>query len=293
MRITLSIASIILFSALACKEGKPKINTVATDPGHIGLVLDSAAYFDLLSDSFLTNEFAQLFVDTSHHPEPLIELYLTGNEAFLNVGLAKEFWQGKKGKGIMMFQTRKPGEIDNLIHNWKQLYSDSLNSYVHDGGGFKIAEVTPYVNKNDPSSKQPSMSILLASYTIPTYKSWGFSDSAIANGITMKAFMNSWDNRTQTKLFKKFKSFHIQLTAKELEQIEAGLISIGYIKEENVFTHDDNPPVYFSITEKNEIPKYTRIEIELAESTLQRKIQLGNMYTIHVKGKNMVIEQTK
>lgn len=292
MRKILSIP-IILFSALACRETNSKMNAPATDPGHIGFVLDSAAYFDLLNDSFLTNEFAQLFVDTSHHPEPLIELYLTGREAFLNVGLAKEFWQDKGGKGIMMFQTRKPGEIDNLIRNWKQVYADSLNSYVHDGGGFKIAEVTPYLNKNDPSSKQPNMSILLASYTIPTYKSWGFSDSAIANGITMKAFMNSWDSRTQTKLFKKIKSFHIQLTVKELKQIESGLISIGYAKEENVFKHDDNPPVYFTITAGNEIPKYTRIEIELAESTTQRVIQLGNMYTVYVKDREMVIAQTK
>jgi hypothetical protein len=293
MRTTLSIGVIILFSALACREVKPKINAPATDPGHIGFVLDSAAYFDLLNDSFLTREFAQLFVDTSYHPEPLIELYLTGREAFLNVGLAKEFWRGKAGKGIMMFQTRKPGEIDNLIGNWKQLYADSLNSYVHDGGGFKIAEVTPYVNKNHPSSKQPNLSILFASYTIPTYKSWGFRDSAIATGIAMKDFMNSWDNRTQNKLFKKFNSFHIQLTEKELEQIESGLISIGYIKEETVFKHHDNPPVYFTITAKNEIPKYTKIEIELAESTTQRIIQLGNMYTIRVKNKQMVIEQTK
>lgn len=292
MRKILSIP-IILFSALACRETNSKMNAPATDPGHIGFVLDSAAYFDLLNDSFLTNEFAQLFVDTSHHPEPLIELYLTGREAFLNVGLAKEFWQDKGGKGIMMFQTRKPGEIDNLIRNWKQVYTDSLNSYVHDGGGFKIAEVTPYLNKNDPSSKQPNMSILLASYTIPTYKSWGFSDSAIANGITMKAFMNSWDSRTQTKLFKKFKSFHIQLTVKELKQIESGLISIGYAKEENVFKHDDNPQIYFTITDGNEIPKYTRIEIELAESTTQRVIQLGNMYTVYVKDREMVIAQTK
>ncbi|QNA45341.1 DUF5829 family protein [Lacibacter sediminis] len=293
MRRILSICSVLIFSALACNEAKPKIDAPSADPGHIGFVLDSAAYFDLLNDSFLTNEFAQLFVDTSHHPEPLIELYLTGREAFLNVGLAKEFWQGKEGKGIMMFQTRKPGEIDNLIRNWKQSYTDSLNSYVHDGGGFKIAEVTPFIKKNDPSSKEPNLSILLASYTIPTYKSWGFSDSAIANGVAMKDFMNSWDSRTQNKLFKKFKSFHIQLTEKELEQIESGLISVGYRKEENVFKHDDNVPVYFTVTPKNEIPKYTRIEIELAESTTQRIIQLGNMYTIHIKNKEMVIEQTK
>lgn len=293
MRIILLIGTIVLFSALACKEAKPKVNSPAFDPGHIGFVLDSSAYFDLLNDSFLTQEFAQLFVDTSHHPEPLIEMYLTGREAFLNVGLAKEFWQGKAGKGIMMFQTRKPGEIENLVRNWKQLYTDSLNSYVHEGNGFKIAEVTPYISKNDSTFKQPNLSLLLASYTIPTYKNWGFSDSAISNGVAMKDFMNSWDNRTQMKLFKKFKSFHIQVTADELQQIESGLIAVGYTKSENVFTHRGNPPVHFTVTTKNEIPKYTKIEIELAEPTTQRIIQLGNMYTISVKDKEMIIEQTK
>jgi hypothetical protein len=293
MRIILLIGTIILFSASACREANPKVISPAIDPGHIGFVLDSAAYFDLLNDSFLTQEFAQLSVDTSHHPEPLIELYLTGREAFLNVGLAKEFWKGKAGKGIMMFQTRKPGEIENLVHNWKQLYTDSLDSYVYEGNGFKIAEVTPHISKSDSSSKYPNLSILLASYTIPTYKNWGFSDSVIANGMSMKDFMNSWDNRTQTKLFKKFKSFHIQVTAEELQQIESGLISVGYTKAENAFKHDDNPPVYFIITTKNQVPKYVRIEIELAESTPQRTIQLGNMYTIHINDKEMIIEASK
>ncbi|MBS4066805.1 MAG: hypothetical protein KGZ74_19740 [Chitinophagaceae bacterium] len=288
-----SIAAIISMYILACNNAKPKINMPALDPGHIGFVLDSTAYFDLLNDSFLTREFAQLFVDTSHHPEPLIELYLTGREAFLNVGLAKDFWQGKAGKGIMMFQTRKPGEIENLVHNWKQLYTDSLESYVYEGNGFKIAEVTPHISKSDSSSKYPNLSILLASYTIPTYKSWGFSDSVITNGTSMKDFMNSWDNRTQTKLFKKFKSFQIQVTAKELQQIESDLISVGYTKAENTFIHDDNPTVYFVITTKNQVPKYTRIEIELAQSTSRRTIQLGNMYTIHINDKEMIIEASK
>jgi Family of unknown function (DUF5829) len=293
MRRILSICTMLVFSTFACKEPKLKINASAVDPGHIGFVLDSAAYFDLLKDSFLTNEFAQLFVDTSHRPEPLIELYLTGREAFLNVGLAKEFWQGKAGKGIMMFQTRKPGEIENLVNNWKQLYTDSLNSYVHDGSGFKIAEVTPYINKNDPSFKQPNISILLASYTIPTYKNWGFSDSAIANGLAMKDFMNSWDSRTQTKLFKKFKSFHIQVSDTELKQVESALVSVGYKQSGNTFRHEYNPTVHFKVTTENKIPKYTRIEIELAASTPQRKIQLGNMYTIVIKDKEMIIEETK
>jgi hypothetical protein len=221
MRTTILIGSIILISALACKEAKPKINVPAIDPGHIGIVLDSAAYFDLLNDKFLTQEFAQMFIDTLYRPEPLIDMYLTGREAFLNVRLAKAHYQGKAGKGIMMFQTRKPGQVDILLQNWKKFYKDSLESYVYDGDGLKLAEITPFINKKNLTNNKPDLSIFLASYTVPTYKNWGFSDSAIAKGVTMNTFMNSWDSRTQTKLFKKFKSFQIQLTAEELQQIES------------------------------------------------------------------------
>lgn len=193
----------------------------------------------------------------------------------------------------MMFQTRKPGQVAILLQNWKQFYSDSLESYVYDGDGLKLAEVTPYINTKNPSFKKPDLSIFLASYTVPTYKNWGYSDSAIANGITMNTFMNSWDNRTQTKLFKKFKSFEIQLTAEELQQIESGLVSVGYTKSKNVFKHGELPPIYFTVTAKNEIPKYTRIVIELSEPTAERIIQLGTMYTVYVKGRELVIEHIK
>ncbi|SDB58424.1 hypothetical protein SAMN03097699_2308 [Flavobacteriaceae bacterium MAR_2010_188] len=277
----------------ACKKEQKLLPVPVSDLGHVDLILDSTAFHAILQDSFLTNEFAVLSQDTTMYSKPSYDIYLTGREAFLHISLAKEYWADKAGSGVMIFQTRRPGKADSLLLGWKKFYRDSLIKHTFEGGDFSLGEIMPYRKKDSTRPVQPNFTPLLTSYSAQAYKNWGFNDSLINNGLPMQEFMNSWDTATQSKLFKKLKSLHVQLTEQEFTEMESALQTMGYEKQANGFTHAFNPSVYYTITEKNEVPKYTRIEIELAGAAAERTIHLGTAYTIKVKDSVMVIEQFK
>ena len=107
----------------------------------------------------------------------------------------------------------------------------------------------------------------------------------------MQEFMRIRGSSSQTKLFRKVKSVHLQITNQKFTEMESALRAVGYTHHSDHFMHEHNPKVYYIITETNTVPKYKRIEIELSAPTAERKIQLGNMYSIHIKGNEMVIEQ--
>ena len=275
----------------ACKNEKSVFPAPVSDLGHIDLVLDSAAFHAVLQDSFFRQEFSSLFQDTTMYSKPSYDIYLTGQEAFLHISLAKEYWADKAGSGVMIFQTRKPGMDDSLRQAWKQFYSDSLVHHTFKGGDFELGEIMPYRKRDSSKPVQPNFTPILTSYSTQAYKNWGFNDSVITNGLSMKEFMSSWDQHTQSKLFKKIKSLHVQLTKQEYAETESALLAMGYKKEENSFVHAYNPSIFYTITEKNVVPKYSKIEIELAEPVDDKNIQLGNMYKVLVNGRTMLIEK--
>ena len=225
------------------------------------------------------------------YSKPSYDIYLTGQEAFLHISLAKEYWANKAGSGVMIFQTRRPGKEDSLLLAWKQYYHDSLNYHTFKGGDFELGEIMPYRKRDSSKPVQPNFTPILTSYSTQAYKNWGFNDSVITNGLSMKEFMNSWDQHTQSKLFKKIKSLHVQLTKQEYAETESALLAMGYKKEENSFVHAYNPSIFYTITEMNVVPKYSKIEIELTEPVEEKKIQLGNMYKVLVNGRTMLIEK--
>jgi Family of unknown function (DUF5829) len=287
---------IIMLAALSfssCKEEKKTFAAPVSDLGHVDLVLDSAAFHAILQDSFLVNEFAVVSQDTTMYAKPSYDIYLLGIEAFLHVSLAKAYWENKAGSAVMIFQTRRPGKHDSLLLAWKQFYKDSLNATSFKGGDFNTGEVLPYRKKDSLKPAEPNFTPILMSYSVKGYKNWGFSDSIITNGLSMQEFMRSWDSRTASRLFKKVRALHIQLDQQEFTEMESALYTMGYTKKEKAFTHEFNPSVYYTITETNLVPKYTKIEIELAAKTPEQTIQLGDTYTVKVKDALMVIEQSE
>jgi hypothetical protein len=276
----------------ACQEKTKTFPAPESDLGHIDLILDSAAFYAIIKDSFLTNEFAVFSQDTTLYSKPSYDIYLTGREAFLHISLAKEYWADKAGSAVMIFQTRQPGKDDSLRQAWKQFYPDSLDHHTFKGTDFELGEVMPYRRKDSTQPRRPNFTPVLTSYSTQAYKNWGFNDSAITNGIPMSAFMNSWDQQTQSRLFKKIKSVHVQVTQQEFDEMESALFSMGYTKQANEFAHPFNPSVYYSVTQTNEVPKYTRVEIELARPAQERTILLGDAYTVKVKHTEMVIEHS-
>ena len=280
-----------MLAIMSCNDTGSKLKAPVSDLGHVDLVLDSAAFHAVLQDSFFRQEFSSLFQDTTMYSKPSYDIYLTGQEAFLHISLAKEYWNDKAGSGVMIFQTRRPGKDDSLLLAWKQYYHDSLNYHTFKGGDFELGEIMPYRKRDSSKPVQPNFTPILTSYSTQAYKNWGFNDSVITNGLSMNEFMNSWDQDTQSKLFKKIKSLHVQITKQEYAETESALLAMGYKKEENSFVHAYNPSIFYTITEINVVPKYTKIEIELAKPVEDKNIQLGNMYKVLVNGKTMLIEK--
>lgn len=288
-KVTLLLTGFVLL--ISCNEEAKTFSAPVSDLGHVDLVLDSAAFHAILQDSFLVNEFAVVSQDTTMYAKPSYDIYMLGSEAFLHISLAKAYWENKAGSAVMIFQTRRPGKHDSLLLAWKQFYKDSLNATSFKGGDFNTGEVLPYRKKDSLKPAEPNFTPILMSYSIKGYKNWGFSDSIITNGLSMQEFMRSWDSSSQTKLFRKVKSLHVQITKQEFTEMESALRAVGYTHHTDHFMHEHNPKVYYSITETNAVPKYKRIEIELTQSAAERRIELGNMYSIYVKGQAMVIEQ--
>jgi hypothetical protein len=225
------------------------------------------------------------------YSKPSYDIYLLGQETFLHVSLAKEYWENKAGSGSMIFQTRRPGKADSLHLAWKQFHDDSLGHHTFKGADFELGEIYPYRGKNSLKPVEPKFTPIFTSYSAQGYKNWGFNDSVINNGLSMKEFMNSWNRNSQSKLLKKIKVLNVQLTKQEYNEMESALFAMGYEKRENGFYHEFNPEVNYTITETNMVPKYTKIEIELAGKTPEQTIMIGDSYIIKVKDYEMVIEK--
>lgn len=283
----------IIFCNCSPQNNSSKVVAPVSDLGHVDLVLDSAAFHAVVRDSFLTKEFSVFFQDTTLYSKPSYDLYMLGGEAFLHISLAEEYWENKAGSGVMIFQTRKPEKYDSLLLVWKHYFKDSLSTKNFEGGDFLTGEVLPYRKKDPAKPAEPNFTPILMSYSVQGYKNWGFSDSIITNGVSMQEFMRSWDTTSQEKLFRKIKALHVQVTKQELAEMESALFAMGYSQHKDHFKHEFNPEVYYTVTEFNAVPKYQRIEIELTKPTAEREIRLGTMYSIHVNGKEMIIELIK
>ena len=84
------IASILIMHS--CSQKAATFSAPESDLGHVDLILDSAAFHAVLQDSFFRQEFSSLFQDTTMYSKPSYDIYLTGQEAFLHISLAKEYW---------------------------------------------------------------------------------------------------------------------------------------------------------------------------------------------------------
>lgn len=288
IRLWILFGVVILF-AFSCGTKQTYFKAPISDLGHIDLVLDSIDYYSVINDTFLTGDFGLYFRDTvTYGGKPSYDIYLAGQENFLHISLAKGYWQDKAGSGIIVFQTRKPEMKDSLLNTWKQYYTDSLISHVFNGDDFDLGEILTYRPKGQGSDKQAVFFSNLTSYSQQSLKNWGMSDSSIANGISMPEFMKGWDASIPSKLFKKITQLNVQVTQNEFKDLESALKTVGYTQTGNSFNHKSNPEVFFKIVSESQIPKYTRIEIELSQPTSERNISIGNSYNITVKGTKMI-----
>ena len=280
---------VVILFAFSCETKQIYLKAPISDLGHIDLVLDSIDYYSVITDTFLTGEFALYFRDTViYGGKPSYDIYLAGQENFFHISLAKGYWQDKAGSGVIVFQTRKPEMKDSLLITWKQYYTDSLTSHVFNGDGFDLGEIMIYRPKGQASEKQTVFFSNLTSYSQQTLKNRGMNDSSIANGISMREFMKDWDTTIPSKLFKKITQLNVQVTQDEFKDLESALKTVGYTQTGDSFTHKSNPKVFFEIVSESKSPKYKRIEIELSRPTSEKNFSIGNAYNVTIKGTKMI-----
>lgn len=288
------IILLTLIGLSSCKkkevEKEIEIKIPTSEMGHIDLVLDSLAFYDVLQDTFLTEIFSVSSQDTKMYSKPSYDLYLLGQETFFHLSLAKEFWENMEGSGVIVFQSLNPGVGDSLLQAWQTHYADSLYFHTYEGSDFQFQEVMPNRKKNSESSKQANFTPILTSYTKESYLNWGFSEDELKQGVSMRQFMKSWDTTTMSKPFKKIKALAVQVLPQELVELESALMTLGYSKGTESFTHSIHPEIHYSIFEATPFTRYTKIEIELDDPNLSYETQLGNSYLVKVEDGLLVLE---
>lgn len=291
MKINFHLIIALFMITSACSVQKKNFEAPVSDFFHPCINVDSADFFSIKENEFLKKEFGSIFLDTSEIlGKQSIELFLLGQETFLHFNLNKGIWQNKTGGGAITFQSRYPDKFDSLILGWQQHYADSLyRKTVKTGSGDEVGEIAIFTKRDSLTPIAPSFYTVLLSFTRASYYNWGFSDSTIAKGVTMKQNMASWDSTLPKKLFKKINALYIQITEKELKNLKTAMKTVGYIKKGNSFVHAFNPAVYYTVTQEQRIPKYTKIEIELSKPVETKTLTIGNMYVFNMKGTKLDI----
>ena len=273
---TLFLCACILFVCLSCNESVKQDNkpTPLSDLAHIDIILDSATWAAVKSDSFISKEFAVINSDTAHYGgKPSYDLYLLGRLNFLHLSQAKEFWSGQRGGGVLVFQTQKPGLKDSLLNSWKQFYKDSLFIHTYKGSDFTLNEILAWYKKDSTKPKLPSLFANLTTYSADAYKNWGITDSIVNAGLALKQFMSDWGGEElKNKLFHSITELHMTINEREFVEIRSALLATGYKEENKIFTHSFNPPVYITVTNASVNSKYTRVKFKLTRKADKREI---------------------
>jgi hypothetical protein len=279
------IISFICLSFLSCTE--PETNdkiAPATDLAHIDIILDSATWAAIRSDSFMQTQFAVMNNDTAvYSGKKSYDIYLLGQLNFLHLSQAKDFWHNRAGGGALVFQSQKPDSKDSLLASWKHFYSDSLEMITYHGSDFTLYEIIAAYDSTKP--KKPEMFADLTSYSADAYKNWGITDSIINEGVALKQFMSDWGGKElENKLFNSITELYITINQKEFTEIRSALLATGYKEENNKFSHRNNPTVFITTTEEKEESKYSKIKFSLTHSVETKEIVFSPFLTLKLNG---------
>ena len=275
----------VTFSFLAYTQSL--ISGPVSDLGHIDVILDSATWHAIENDSFIQKEFAVLNLDTAYYGgKPSYDLYLLGQLNFLHISLAKAFWSGQQGGGVLVFQTQEPDKKDQLLESWKRFYKDSLFVHTYKGDDFTLDEIFAWYRKDSTKPKETSVFANLTTYSADAYHNWGITDSIVNAGMVMKQFMGDWGGEELKKrLFNSITELYMTLNQKEYKEIRSALLAVGYKERKNIFTHSHNPSVYISLSEEKGKSKYSKVRFSLTKSIDKKEIVFSPHATLQLNGK--------
>lgn len=276
--------------SLACSSGPVEVKAPASVLGHIDLVLDSAAYASVNDNTFLTSVFAHYAQDTVEYGgKPSFDSYLAGQESFIHISLAEGYWKDKLGSGALVFQSVLPDRMDGLREAWQQHYPDSLVTQVFKGEDFDLGEVMVYRSEEEGQGMGAALRTYLTSFSERGLRNWGMDSASIADGVTMREFMSTWDWSIPEKLFLRIARIEVRVSEQELDEMASALLTVGYSRSGDRFEHPGNPAIAYRIVPRSSKPGFARIEIELTRPVGPQQFTLGEMYEVRVEGARMVI----
>lgn len=263
----------ILVTLLLLMSSFSSAQSIMSDFSHIEIIVDSASFEKLAANDFIRSELALCVYDTMLVSPLVLSYYLYGKSNFIHFNPNRGYFATQQGTAYLIFQTRRPGQGKLLEEQWRKVATDSIVRYDFEGPGFTLTEIV--YNHHDRLSKKQTNNLIpmLSSYSVETYREWGFGDSV---EVSMEQFL-SQDSTNKNKLFERIVSIELAITQKELVDLIPVLQLAGYQKKENKFIKNNEPTISYLVNNDLNISKVEKITFSLAEDAAKKNFNFGNI----------------
>jgi hypothetical protein len=246
---------------------------IKSDFSHIEIIIDSASFEKLVANDFIRNKLAPFTYDTMM-PSPLVlSYYIFGENSFIHFNPARGYFATQLGTAYLIFQTRRPGQGKILEENFQKVKNDSIISYDFEGPDFKLTEIIYRHHSNLRKKQNNHLIPMLSSYSVESYRKWGYGDSA---ELSMNQFL-AREFVKGKKLFESIVSIDLAITQKELEDLTPVLELTGYLKKENKFIKTNEPTIFYIVNNKLNAFKVEKLTLKLSENVDDNFFDFGKM----------------
>lgn len=254
--------------------------TIKSDFSHIEIILDSASFETLVAHEFVKTKFASCTYDTMLTSPLVLSYYINGRDNFIHFNPSRGYFATQRGSAYIIFQTLRPGQGRLLEEQWRRLSKDSIVSYDFVGPDFTLTEIV--YNHHDRLSNKPNNHLIpmLSSYSVESYRKWGFGDST---EVSVRQFLSS--SISKDKLFEKITAVELAITEKELNDLIPVLTIVGYKKKKNRFMKPNEPTISYVISNQLNEPKVKRLILKLTKDAGNQNFNFG--------GVNLVISKKR
>jgi hypothetical protein len=252
-----------------------------SDFSHIEIIVDSADFQKLNSNSFIRDSLGVCRYDTMQTLPLVISYYILGQENFLHFNPNKGYFATQLGSAYIIFQSRKSGQGKLLEQSLKSVSRDSVISYDIKNPDFTLTEIIFKNHSNLHKINNNNLIPMLSSYSVETYKKWELGDSV---DVSMKEFIGG-DSSSAKKYFTKILSVKLSITKDELDKLGSVLQVAGYERKQDKFVKEGQPELSFSVNNKMEAFKIKEIKILLNEDLGSRILNFGNVLLMLEKNK--------
>ncbi|QQS35146.1 MAG: hypothetical protein IPM56_12920 [Ignavibacteriales bacterium] len=270
------VQKLIFVAFLLLANSFNSAQSIQSEFSHIEIIVDSASFEKLVANEFIWSELANCLYDTMLVSPLVLSYYLYGQSNFIHFNPNRGYFATQKGTAYLIFQTRRPGQGKLLEERWRKVATDSIVSYDFEGPGFTLTEIV--YNHHDHLSKKQTNNLvpMLSSYSVETYREWGFGDSV---EVSMEQFL-SQDSINKNKLFERIISIDLVITQKELQDLIPVLQLAGYQKEKNKFIKSNEPTISYVVNDNLNISKVEKLTFSLTEDAGKKSFNFGTIILI-------------